>query len=146
MLNVLTLQNQENWVFKGKYNSFLYSITLICLINPVSYNFCNTLDCPSGVLIYVLLTCGFVTDLLVQPLTILCHTFHDIDRFTTGFPRGDSKGHANIFRAVKQCLPGPVSLFFAIGLQLNTTVNKQTMHMKRCQWSALMLHYRFLKI
>lgn len=36
-----------------------------------------------------------------------------------GFPRGDGHGHANVFRAVKQCLPGPVrilslSLFSAL--------------------------------
>lgn len=44
-----------------------------------------------------------------QPLSILCHSFRDIDKYTTGFPLGDGQGHANLFRAVKQCLPGPVS-------------------------------------
>lgn len=48
----------------------------------------------------------------MQPLSILCHSFRDIDTYTTGFPRGDGQGHANIFRAVKHCLPGPVSMFF----------------------------------
>ena len=43
----------------------------------------------------------------MQPLSILCHSFRDIDTYTTGFPRGDGQGHANIFRAVKHCLPGP---------------------------------------
>ncbi|KMT09098.1 hypothetical protein BVRB_6g132060 [Beta vulgaris subsp. vulgaris] len=42
-----------------------------------------------------------------KPLSILCRSFHDIDEYTMGFPRGDSLGHPNIFRAVKQCLPGP---------------------------------------
>lgn len=46
----------------------------------------------------------------VQPLGILCRSFHDIDVYTTGFPRGDSQGHPNIFRAVKHCVPGPVSV------------------------------------
>lgn len=41
----------------------------------------------------------------MQPLSILCPSFRDIDTYTMGFPRG----HANVFRAVKQCLPGPVS-------------------------------------
>ncbi|XP_024186022.1 uncharacterized protein YciO [Rosa chinensis] len=53
-----------------------------------------------------------------KPLTILCHSFHDIDRFTTGFPRGDSKGHANIFRAVKQCLPGPYTFILTATKEL----------------------------
>ncbi|KAJ8750283.1 hypothetical protein K2173_014198 [Erythroxylum novogranatense] len=42
-----------------------------------------------------------------KPLSILCHSLRDIDTYTTGFPRGDGQGHANIFRAVKHCLPGP---------------------------------------
>ncbi|KAM7267449.1 hypothetical protein ACFE04_009615 [Oxalis oulophora] len=43
----------------------------------------------------------------LKPLSMLCHSFRDIDTYTMGFPRGDGLGHANIFRAVKQCLPGP---------------------------------------
>lgn len=54
--------------------------------------------------------------LLLQPLSILCHSFRDIDIYTTGFPRGDGQGHANIFRAVKHCLPGPVSIFFVYAI------------------------------
>lgn len=42
-----------------------------------------------------------------KPLSILCRSLRDIDTYTTGFPRGDGQGHANIFRAVKHCLPGP---------------------------------------
>ncbi|MED6171246.1 hypothetical protein PIB30_039071 [Stylosanthes scabra] len=45
-----------------------------------------------------------------KPLSILCHSFRDIDKFTSGFPRGDGQGHANLFKAVKQYLPGPVSI------------------------------------
>ncbi|GAY61079.1 hypothetical protein CUMW_206980 [Citrus unshiu] len=44
-----------------------------------------------------------------KPLSILCRSLRDIDTYTTGFPRGDGQGHANIFRAVKHCLPGPDS-------------------------------------
>ncbi|KAL8138443.1 hypothetical protein V2J09_004444 [Rumex salicifolius] len=44
-----------------------------------------------------------------KPLSILCRSFHDIDVYTTGFPRGDNHGNQDIFRAVKHCLPGPVS-------------------------------------
>lgn len=47
---------------------------------------------------------------LMQPLSILCRSLRDIDIYTTGFPRGDGQGHANIFRAVKHCLPGPVRI------------------------------------
>lgn len=47
---------------------------------------------------------------LLQPLSILCRSFKDIDAYTTGFPRGNGQGHTNIFRAVKHCLPGPVSV------------------------------------
>ncbi|KAH7664099.1 RNA binding/translational regulation protein of the SUA5 family protein [Dioscorea alata] len=42
-----------------------------------------------------------------KPLSILCHSLQDIDTYTTGFPRGNAQGQANIFRAVKHCLPGP---------------------------------------
>ncbi|CAK8532649.1 unnamed protein product [Lathyrus sativus] len=42
-----------------------------------------------------------------KPLSILCHSFRDIDKYTAGFPRGDGQGHANLFKAVKLCLPGP---------------------------------------
>lgn len=46
----------------------------------------------------------------LQPLSILCHSFKDIDTYTTGFPRGNDLGLTNIFRAVKHCLPGPVNI------------------------------------
>ncbi|KAG6390096.1 hypothetical protein SASPL_151576 [Salvia splendens] len=46
-------------------------------------------------------------DLPFWPLSLLCRSFKDIDTYTTGFPRGNGQGLANIFRAVKQCLPGP---------------------------------------
>ncbi|EPS70713.1 hypothetical protein M569_04046 [Genlisea aurea] len=39
-----------------------------------------------------------------KPLSILCHSFKDIDKYTTGFPRSND---VNIFRPVKRCLPGP---------------------------------------
>lgn len=42
-----------------------------------------------------------------KPLSILCRSFQDIDTYTTGFPRGNSQGNTNIFRAARQCLPGP---------------------------------------
>lgn len=42
-----------------------------------------------------------------KPLSILCRSFRDIDTYTTGFPCGNNQGLTNIFRAVKQCLPGP---------------------------------------
>lgn len=42
-----------------------------------------------------------------KPLSILCGSFKDIDTYTTGFPRGNNHGHTNIFRAARQCLPGP---------------------------------------
>jgi tRNA A37 threonylcarbamoyladenosine synthetase subunit TsaC/SUA5/YrdC len=45
---------------------------------------------------------------LLQPLSILCRSFQDIDTYTMGFPRGNSQGQTNIFRAARQCLPGPV--------------------------------------
>ena len=47
---------------------------------------------------------------LLQPLSILCRSLQDIDTYTMGFPRGDAQGQANIFRAVKNCLPGPVRM------------------------------------
>ena len=42
-----------------------------------------------------------------KPLSVLCRSFADIDEYTQGFPAGGAPGAANVFRAVKQCLPGP---------------------------------------
>ncbi|EOA32784.1 hypothetical protein CARUB_v10016093mg [Capsella rubella] len=53
-----------------------------------------------------------------KPLSILCRSLRDIDTFTMGFPRGDSHGHANIFRAVKQCLPGPYTFILTASKEL----------------------------
>eukprot|EP00897_Mesotaenium_endlicherianum_P006227 jgi/Mesen1/5632/ME000283S04806 len=44
-----------------------------------------------------------------KPLSILCRNFQDIDTYTMGFPRGNGAGQTNIFRAARQCLPGPAS-------------------------------------
>ncbi|XP_019098222.1 PREDICTED: uncharacterized protein LOC104773496 isoform X1 [Camelina sativa] len=53
-----------------------------------------------------------------KPLSILCRSLRDIDTFTMGFPRGDGHGHANIFRAVKQCLPGPYTFILTASKEL----------------------------
>lgn len=50
-----------------------------------------------------------IVTLSMQPLSILCHSLRDIDKYTAGFPCGDAQGHVNLFKAVKHCLPGPVS-------------------------------------
>ncbi|KAJ7285490.1 hypothetical protein O6H91_Y330300 [Diphasiastrum complanatum] len=42
-----------------------------------------------------------------KPLSILCRSFKDIDKYTMGFPRGNSQGQSNVFRTARQCLPGP---------------------------------------
>ncbi|GJS55062.1 DHBP synthase RibB-like alpha/beta domain-containing protein [Tanacetum coccineum] len=47
---------------------------------------------------------------LKEPYSILCRSLHDIDTYTTGFPRGNSDGLSDYFRAVKHCLPGPVGV------------------------------------
>ncbi|KAF5740453.1 yrdC domain-containing protein mitochondrial isoform X1 [Tripterygium wilfordii] len=53
-----------------------------------------------------------------KPLSILCHSFRDIDTYTTGFPRGDGRGHTNIFRVVKHCLPGPYTFILTASKEL----------------------------
>ncbi|KAJ7974865.1 YrdC-like domain protein [Quillaja saponaria] len=53
-----------------------------------------------------------------KPLSILCHSFRDIDKYTTGFPCGDGQGHANIFKAVKHCLPGPYTFILTASKEL----------------------------
>lgn len=53
-----------------------------------------------------------------KPLSILCSSLRDIDTYTTGFPRGDGQGHANIFRAVKHCLPGPYTFILTASKEL----------------------------
>lgn len=60
----------------------------------------------------------------LQPLSILCRTFQDIDQYTLGFPRGNSHGQTNIFRAARQCLPGPVSDLEAFGLRCLLLISK----------------------
>ncbi|XP_076917447.1 uncharacterized protein LOC143577522 isoform X2 [Bidens hawaiensis] len=42
-----------------------------------------------------------------KPFSILCRSLHDIDTYTTGFPRGNSNGLSDYFQAVKHCVPGP---------------------------------------
>ncbi|KAJ3681264.1 hypothetical protein LUZ60_015753 [Juncus effusus] len=46
-----------------------------------------------------------------KPLSIMCHTMRDIDKYTTGFPCG-------IFRVVKHCLPGPYTFILAASKEL----------------------------
>ncbi|KAE9599550.1 hypothetical protein Lal_00002614 [Lupinus albus] len=53
-----------------------------------------------------------------KPLSILCHSFRDIDKYTVGFPRGDGQGHANLFKVVKQCLPGPYTFILTASKEL----------------------------
>ncbi|KAL3813897.1 hypothetical protein ACJIZ3_015165 [Penstemon smallii] len=53
-----------------------------------------------------------------KPLSILCRTFEDIDTYTTGFPRGNGEGLANIFRVVKHCIPGPYTFILTASKEL----------------------------
>ncbi|KAK7311354.1 hypothetical protein RJT34_09438 [Clitoria ternatea] len=53
-----------------------------------------------------------------KPLSILCHSFRDIDKYTAGFPRGDGQGHANLFKAVKHYLPGPYTFILIASKEL----------------------------
>ncbi|MCE3050263.1 hypothetical protein HAX54_046766 [Datura stramonium] len=53
-----------------------------------------------------------------KPLSIICRSFRDIDTYTTGFPRGNGQGLADIFRAVKHCLPGPYTFILTASKQL----------------------------
>nr|GMC59310.1 YrdC-like domain protein [Ipomoea batatas] len=53
-----------------------------------------------------------------HPLSILCHSLRDIDKYTTGFPRGNDHGFTNIFRAVKHCLPGPYTFILTASKEL----------------------------
>ncbi|KAF8399957.1 hypothetical protein HHK36_015829 [Tetracentron sinense] len=54
----------------------------------------------------------------MQPLSILCRSFRDIDTYTMGFPRGNDHGQTNIFRAVKHCLPGPYTFILPASKEL----------------------------
>ncbi|CAN6472391.1 unnamed protein product [Victoria cruziana] len=53
-----------------------------------------------------------------KPLSILCHTFRDIDAYTLGFPPGNNHGQTSIFRAVKHCLPGPYTFILPASKEL----------------------------
>ncbi|CAA7400578.1 unnamed protein product [Spirodela intermedia] len=68
-----------------------------------------------------------------KPLSILCRSLRDIDTYSMGFPRGNDHGQTNIFRAVKQCLPGPYTFILPASKQLPKqciTHGKTTM----CSW------------
>ncbi|XP_043708492.1 uncharacterized protein YciO [Telopea speciosissima] len=53
-----------------------------------------------------------------KPLSILCHSFREIDTYTMGFPRGNHQGQMDIFRAVKHCLPGPYTFILPASKEL----------------------------
>eukprot|EP00899_Mesostigma_viride_P011997 jgi/Mesvir1/20799/Mv07903-RA.1 len=53
-----------------------------------------------------------------KPLSILCRSFADIDTYTTGFPHYTAPGQPNVFRAAKQCLPGPYTFILAASKNL----------------------------
>eukprot|EP00850_Spirogloea_muscicola_P015036 SM000112S23978 [mRNA] locus=s112:105602:107319:+ [translate_table: standard] len=53
-----------------------------------------------------------------KPLSILCRSFQDIDTYTMGFPRGNSHGQSNSFRAARQCLPGPYTFILKASKEL----------------------------
>ncbi|KAJ4730769.1 Threonylcarbamoyl-AMP synthase [Rhynchospora pubera] len=53
-----------------------------------------------------------------KPLSILCHAMRDIDKYTMGFPRGNSQGRMDIFRLVKHCLPGPYTFILTPSKEL----------------------------
>ncbi|XP_054802028.1 uncharacterized protein LOC129305880 [Prosopis cineraria] len=53
-----------------------------------------------------------------KPLSILCHSLRDIDKYTIGFPRGDGQGHINIFKAIKPYLPGPYTFILIASKEL----------------------------
>ncbi|KAK6928526.1 Threonylcarbamoyl-AMP synthase-like domain [Dillenia turbinata] len=57
-------------------------------------------------------------DAIERLRSILCRSFRDIDTYTTGFPRGNAQGQANIFRAVKHCLPGPYTFILTANKEL----------------------------
>jgi hypothetical protein len=91
-----------------------------------------------------------------QPLSILCRSFQDIDTYTIGFPRGDSHGQTNIFRAAKQCFPGPVCLVLLLlirflSMQLSfrnllivvERLIKKTLNSEFPYWQKLMLAVHF---
>eukprot|EP00898_Chlorokybus_atmophyticus_P001480 jgi/Chlat1/2332/Chrsp17S02608 len=52
-----------------------------------------------------------------KPLSILCRDFADIDEYTMGFPQV-AGGQRNIFRTVRQCLPGPYTLILPASKRL----------------------------
>ncbi|KAK9113451.1 hypothetical protein Syun_020248 [Stephania yunnanensis] len=61
---------------------------------------------------------GAIDGMQLFPLSILCHSFHDIDTYTMGFPRGNGQGLTSIFRVVKHCLPGPYTFILPASKEL----------------------------
>lgn len=53
-----------------------------------------------------------------KPLSILCRSFQDVDKYTLGFPRGNSHGQTNVFRAARQCLPGPYTFILTASKEM----------------------------
>ncbi|KAG0560679.1 hypothetical protein KC19_9G004600 [Ceratodon purpureus] len=54
----------------------------------------------------------------MKPLSILCRSFQDVDKYTLGFPRGNSHGQTNVFRAARQCLPGPYTFILTASKEM----------------------------
>ncbi|XP_058187279.1 uncharacterized protein LOC131304166 isoform X1 [Rhododendron vialii] len=82
---------------------------------------CLTIGCNTFAYIIAILEVYMLADvflLLVQPLSILCRSFRDIDTYTTGFPCGNNQGGTDIFRAVKHCLPGPYTFILTASKEL----------------------------
>lgn len=120
---MFSFQNKRYRTFKGKLQILLiliHDIFMALSSHPPDLHFpfalrnrqlhVHALIVFAYCLCNCLYACVLMSFSLLQPLSILCHSFKDIDTYTTGFPRGNGQGLTNIFRAVKHCLPGPVSV------------------------------------
>lgn len=87
----------------------------------------------------------------VQPLSILCRSFKDIDTYTMGFPRGIGQGQIDVFRAVKHCLPGPVRMindksYLVPRMTTKILVNlKQSKYLHKCSYAISIILFCHMK-
>eukprot|EP01025_Chloroclados_australasicus_P068706 TRINITY_DN9565_c1_g1_i2.p2 TRINITY_DN9565_c1_g1~~TRINITY_DN9565_c1_g1_i2.p2 ORF type:complete len:220 (-),score=2.65 TRINITY_DN9565_c1_g1_i2:16-675(-) len=63
-----------------------------------------------------------------KPLSILCKDFRDINKYTLGFPAANLPGQQDMFRIMKQVLPGPYTIILPASKEMPKQVLDGSRH------------------
>eukprot|EP01023_Acetabularia_acetabulum_P029802 TRINITY_DN28096_c0_g1_i6.p1 TRINITY_DN28096_c0_g1~~TRINITY_DN28096_c0_g1_i6.p1 ORF type:complete len:255 (-),score=22.44 TRINITY_DN28096_c0_g1_i6:133-897(-) len=63
-----------------------------------------------------------------KPLSILCKDFRDINKYTLGFPASNLPGQHDMFRLMKQVLPGPYTIILPASREMPKVVLDGSRH------------------